>query len=242
MEYTLFSNNHQQNFVSPIFDKETLKKSLYDPSLWSLLVSNFVTIFFAVKGNWDITTILSVYWVQTLIIGFFHHVESLAPKNHIISIKDNSDLADIWTYRVLSIFLTVMSFLGYLFTLFFLAIFIFLPSLNSISVTNFLSINFIVKNIINSFINFNFLTSIFIFFLNHLFSSLYHLFNQNEKQGFYVIPQSIYLRVLPMFIPITIISLSQPSIISYSLIPFLILKTITDCALHIIKHKKVAKL
>lgn len=178
MEYTLFSNNHQQNFISPIFDKETLKKSLHDPSLWSLLISNFITIFFAIRGNWNITTILFVYWCQSLIIGFFHHVESLAPKNHLISTNESTaDLYTILTYRALSIFLTVMSFLGYLFIYFLIAIFIFSFSSKDISIAD---LNSFLKIFLNSFVNFNFLISISIFF-STIFFLVYTIFLTKTK-------------------------------------------------------------
>ena len=41
-----------------------------DPTLWSLVVSNAITIWLAVAQDWSLGTVLWVYWLQSLIIGF----------------------------------------------------------------------------------------------------------------------------------------------------------------------------
>ncbi|MFA4877180.1 MAG: DUF6498-containing protein [Methanoregula sp.] len=39
--------------------------------LISLIIANLVTIVLAVAGNWDLATVMFIYWVQSIIIGLF---------------------------------------------------------------------------------------------------------------------------------------------------------------------------
>lgn len=48
-----------------------LFKILTDPSLIILLISNSLIIILAVYQKWDTSTVLWVYWMQSIIIGFF---------------------------------------------------------------------------------------------------------------------------------------------------------------------------
>jgi len=41
------------------------------PPIISLIAGNFLTIVLAVLGNWDLATVLFIYWVQSVIIGIF---------------------------------------------------------------------------------------------------------------------------------------------------------------------------
>jgi hypothetical protein len=51
-----------------------------DPSLWLLLFSNLVTIFFATKEGWNLSTIMWVYWFQSITIGLFNFIRILQLK------------------------------------------------------------------------------------------------------------------------------------------------------------------
>ncbi len=44
----------------------------FDNSLRALIGSNLVTIIFAVVENWPLSTVMFVYWAQSIIIGVFH--------------------------------------------------------------------------------------------------------------------------------------------------------------------------
>ena len=49
------------------------KKNLfYDFSFWTLLFSNLITIFFATRDGWSLSTIMLIYWFQSVIIGLFN--------------------------------------------------------------------------------------------------------------------------------------------------------------------------
>lgn len=44
---------------------------------WGLLLSNLLTMGFAVVQNWSLSEIMLVYWFQSVIIGFFHVLRML---------------------------------------------------------------------------------------------------------------------------------------------------------------------
>jgi len=43
----------------------------------SLIFANVVTIMLAILGNWDLTTVLFIYWSQSVIIGLFAVISML---------------------------------------------------------------------------------------------------------------------------------------------------------------------
>jgi hypothetical protein len=61
----------------PINSNKSLRNLLNDPSLLFLLTSNVITIFLAIKENWNLSTIMLVYWFQSVIIGFFNFIRIL---------------------------------------------------------------------------------------------------------------------------------------------------------------------
>ncbi len=44
---------------------------IHNYPLLSLILANLVTIVLAVLGNWDLATVMFIYWVQSVIIGVF---------------------------------------------------------------------------------------------------------------------------------------------------------------------------
>lgn len=57
-----------------------LKKYLADSSLLSLFFSNILVIILAIVQKWDISTVLWVYWMQSVVIGFFQFLRILSLK------------------------------------------------------------------------------------------------------------------------------------------------------------------
>lgn len=51
-----------------------------NPSTIILLVSNLIVIILAVIQKWDTSTVLWVYWMQSIIIGFFQFLRILSLK------------------------------------------------------------------------------------------------------------------------------------------------------------------
>ena len=54
---------------------------LSDHSTLFLIISNIVMIIFALVENWDLLTIMFIYWCQSLIIGFFTFLKMLTLKD-----------------------------------------------------------------------------------------------------------------------------------------------------------------
>ena len=54
--------------------------TIWDLSLLFLLFSNILTIFFAITENWNLSTIMWIYWFQSIIIGFFNFIRILQLK------------------------------------------------------------------------------------------------------------------------------------------------------------------
>jgi hypothetical protein len=44
---------------------------IYSTPVISLVAANLITIILAVLGNWDLATVMFIYWAQSIIIGFF---------------------------------------------------------------------------------------------------------------------------------------------------------------------------
>ena len=48
-------------------------KKFWDKSTKLLIISNIVTIIFALSERWDLKTVLWIYWFQSIIIGYFNY-------------------------------------------------------------------------------------------------------------------------------------------------------------------------
>jgi len=58
-----------------------LYKSLKsDLSGWTLILSNLLAVYFAVREDWSLPTTMLIYWCQSSIIGFFNFVKILSLK------------------------------------------------------------------------------------------------------------------------------------------------------------------
>lgn len=52
--------------------KGSRRSILRDPSLWLLLLSNVATIAIAIQQEWGLMNLLWVYWIQSVVIGYFN--------------------------------------------------------------------------------------------------------------------------------------------------------------------------
>ena len=68
------------NYIKRLFHDRTF---LYDPSLWSLGLSNLIVLFWALVDNWHPLKLVLIYLGQSLIIGFFWFIKMLAAKDYI---------------------------------------------------------------------------------------------------------------------------------------------------------------
>src|SRR3989344_9635074 len=59
---------------------DRFKNLLADSSVLSLLFSNLLVIILAIVQKWEVSTVLWVYWMQSIIIGFFQFLKILSLK------------------------------------------------------------------------------------------------------------------------------------------------------------------
>jgi len=186
-------------------------------SLFLLIISNLIVLVFALLQSWDILLIIWTYWLQSIIIGFFHFLKFLSFKNFSIShVNLNGAL---YRHKNLIKYLFAFSFLIQF--LFFHIVYFF-----------FLTKEVLPENLLQSLA----LAGIF-FFINHLYSFLYYKKQENSKKielrEFSKLP---YKRLVPMHIIIFGFFVGNYAG-STVLIAFSIMKTIADAYGHILEHK-----
>jgi hypothetical protein len=67
------------------------------PPVLGLILANLATIALAILQGWDTTTILFIFWVQSLIIGFFTVIRLLSADTALLA--DELGKAEEWTGR-----------------------------------------------------------------------------------------------------------------------------------------------
>lgn len=186
-----------------------------DPSTVLLFVSNIATIVVAIWQQWDIATILLVYWGQAVSIGFFNILRIRLLNSPAFSgMSVNGVSAD--TIPGVQNFL-VKFFIGH-YGAFMIMYLVFI-------------LVFFDANLLAA------VPGIILFFTNHAFSYQYN--SQRDlkhlKSGTRLIFFP-YLRIIPMHIIIAGAAIFSKAG-AFSVIVFLSLKTIADLAMHIIEHK-----
>ena len=202
-----------------------------DRSAMILLLSNILTIILALTQQWDSLIIMSGYWLQSVIIGFFNFLR-------IINLKDFS-VRDIKTNgKLIKKTKNTKIFIAFFFAFHY-------------GFFHFGYLSFLIAFIEEKGINimseiYPLLLVGIIFFLNHLFSFWY---NRREFEGkkpnlgkMMFFP---YARIIPMHLVImtygAFIVFSE--IIEYelyfiSLVLYLVLKTFSDLIMHFAEHNK----
>lgn len=192
-----------------------MKKLIFDSSTISLLFSNLVIIFLSFIQKWEVSTILWVYWIQSIIIGFFQFLKILSLKKFStenFTINNEPALPTSQTkVSTAFFFLFHYGFFHFIYA-------IFLASVIAKTPENFLSI----------------LTGSTIFFLNHFYSFVHNKINdQKLTPNIGHLMFAPYLRIIPMHLVIVIGALLTNQAL---LVVFLFLKTFTDLLAHIFKH------
>lgn len=192
-----------------------MKRYFLDPSVISLLISNIVVIILAIVQKWDVSTVLWVYWMQSLIIGLFQFLRILSLKKFStenFTINNKPVLPSIQTKTFTAFFFAFhYGFFHFIYAIFFYNLFTKSP------------------------LDFNYLLSGgLIFFLNHFFS-FYHnkIADEAKTQNIGQLMFSPYIRIIPMHLIIIFGAILGQS----ALIIFLLLKAIADLIMHIIKHQ-----
>jgi hypothetical protein len=199
-----------------------------DLSLFLLIISNIITIILATTQNWNLVSIMWIFWVQSIIIGIFNFIRILTLKEFS---TENFKVNDQPVEPTESTKKFTAFFFLFHYGFFHLVYMLFLLSnnaeLNGIPVTYNLSLN--LSGIIGIII------MGMIFFGNHLFSFIYNYERDSKKvRNIGTIMFFPYARILPMHLAIVFgLFLINDA---RSIIIFLILKTIADIVMHQVEH------
>lgn len=193
-------------------------KYFTDSSSISLLLSNFIVIMLAIVQRWEVSTVLWVYWMQSVTIGFFQFMRILSLK------KFSTENFTVNNQPVLPTSQTKI------FTAFFFAFhYGFFHFIYAIFLFNFFSSS-------KPFDFAYFFLGGLIFFLNHAFSFYQNRTADEQKvQNIGTLMFSPYARIIPMHLIIVFgVILGQST-----LIIFLVLKTLVDLIMHTFKHRGI---
>jgi|GEM_PF-466518 len=201
------------------------RRALLDPSTLALLVSNVVVIAFAFDQKWSLITLLWIYWAQSVIIGVFN-VFKILDLTHFSTngfyVNDKPVAPTEETKRQTALFFAIHYGIFHLVYFFFLVVFTFVGFWQvSAYSTAAASVLFI-------------LTSIALFFANHLYSFLHNREQERERiRNIGGVMFSPYARIIPM--QLTLI-LGVFFVDRVALILFLALKTVADIITHVAEH------
>jgi len=215
-----------------------LKRNIFaDTSLWFLLLSNIITIFFAINENWSLSTIIWIYWFQSITIGFFNFIRILCLKEFSTEgFKINGISAKpTQSTKVFTAFFFLFHY-GFFHVVY--AIFLLFGAFSAMYGENSILGTFSAMHGNSpdaTDLKYIFLTAM-LFFINHLFSYIYNRPRDTKKQNIGSLMFYPYVRIIPMHI-IIMISFSSGS----SLFFFLMLKTFADIAMHIVEHDIIRK-
>ncbi len=200
------------------------------------IIANLVTIVLAILGNWDLATVLFIYWSQSIIIGIFTVVSLLGADTAAIAEdleKPVQELGGQGTVNTRHIWYCKCFIAGF-FTLHY-------------GLFHWGYYTFIVESGLFGTVHFsdpNIWLSCALFFANHLYSYLTYR-HQVSKGAIYILEKFFrpYQRIIPMHLTIifgsTVVFALQVFGIQSTmpvLVLFLVLKTYFDISTHLIKH------
>jgi hypothetical protein len=195
--------------------------SSQDPSTWSLLASNLFVIVLAVFQGWSVMTVMLIYWIQSMIIGFFTFVRMLTLKEFTTEgmKRDNKPLKPTTANKI---FLAL--FFAFHYGFFHFGYLAFIVAFSTIGLGTLISGG-------------ELLIIAVIFFVNHMFSFLYNRERDlKRKPHLGRIMFFPYLRIVPMHFTIMVGFLAGAT---GALVIFLLLKTVADVAMHVVEHERI---
>jgi len=202
-----------------VFPRHRIKKRYdLDISTMILLFSNAIVIFIAIYEKWDVGILMWIYWIQSIIIGFYNLIKILTLKNFTtegLAINDRPAPPSTKTQLLMGFFF-ILHYGGYHFIYL-----IFLLFLCRIGWEFWKEI----------------LVCSIIFFINHSISFFYNLPKERYKQqNIGRVFGSPYIRIVPMHLTIVLGGVFVKSL--FTLVLFLVIKTITDLIMHVVEHAK----
>lgn len=198
------------------------KKSFFidrtDPSAWSLVFANLLTIALAVKFNWSLMELMWIYWSQSVIIGGINvikmrRVEKARGGPKMFLLGDTS-----------SFFLLHYGFFHLIYLLF-LVIFTLAGEtpLNNGAPVQWGWV----------------LATILAFLANHTFSYLYNRDRDSSRDNLDRLFMFPYARIIPMHLTLIFGAAMDsflPGVVQAPILLFLSLKTIADLVMHKLEH------
>lgn len=189
-------------------------KFYYDLSFWVLLTANGATMWYALFENWTLSTVMVVYWVQSVIIGGFNVLRILSLQKFSTEgfyMNDNPVPQNECAKK------QTAAFFAFHYGFFHLIYMVFLLADSS-------GIN--LKYVLMGGV---------IFFFDHLFSFKHNIKRDRQKiQNIGHLMFFPYARIIPMHITILIGGVLYGS--TSHLIIFFGLKTFADVIMHVIEH------
>lgn len=196
-----------------------------DPSLWVLLVLNIATIYFALREDWDLATIMWIYWIQSVTIGVFYFIRILQlEKFSIEGIKINGRLVPVTALEVLvkgffATFFAIHYGIFHFVYLVFMIVGIFTPVFGTGGAPEWKEVGLVSA----------------LFFLNHFFSFLFNQRTDSHQQNIGMIMLYPYARIIPMHFTIVAGAFLN------ALPLFLVLKALADVLSHLFEHVLLRK-
>jgi hypothetical protein len=142
--------------------KDVIKHFKLDLSVISLILVNVITLILAIIQKWDLKTIFYIYYFQTIIFSIFITIKLIFLKKELfVGLTDNNNKIMPPTKETKTNI--IFGFIGGYFVVF-LMYFLFLYTL-----LGGIKLSFWI------------ITSIFLFFINHLFSVIYNFKKDKEK-------------------------------------------------------------
>lgn len=198
---------------------EAIKPSIFDTSLWVIVLGNILTIIMAVSQNWEVGQIMWVYWAQSVIIGIInvHRILSLKEFTTEGMKQNGNSVPETQEAKrgVAWFFAFHYGFFHFIYMIFLFGLF----PIHQISTDELIML----------------LLIIFGFFSAHGFSYRYNINRdfKHKKPNLGAIMFYPYLRILPMHLAIIFGSMMTSMI---SLVFFMILKTAADAGTHMVEH------
>lgn len=200
-------------------------RALLDRSTLALLASNVLVIAFAIYEQWNLVTLLWIYWAQSVIIGVFTVFKILDLTRFSTDgfyINDQPVSPTERTKR------STAHFFALHYGIFHLMYFAFLAGFTYFGLWTAPPFGTAVASA------FFILTSVSLFFVNHLYSYLHNKEQERKlKPNIGSMMFLPYARIIPMQLSLVLGVLLVDQV---ALILFLALKTIADVIMHVVEH------
>jgi hypothetical protein len=221
----------------PFFSRVQPGDLLHNFPVISLIITNIITIALAILGNWDLATVMFIYWAQSIIIGLFTVISLISADTAALGADLSKSILErggtaVSTRYVVFYKCCLAGFFCLHYGLFHWGYYAFIVESGLFGVVNFSDPNIWF--------------SCGLFFLNHLYSFLTFR-NKGPKGAAYISEQFFvpYRRIIPMHLTIifgsmVIFALQIFGITSTlpALLLFLLLKTYADISAHLEKHNR----